>query len=644
MDREDHLKDSEQTGLSLEQILATLRRRAPWIALCFILVTGTAFSLSEVQSKRYTATAALVFNNNQLSQQAAGLQPVGVNNQQAQQNTNLKLVQLGDMAEKTALQLGHGLTKAKVNDSLKVSAQGESDIVNVSATAATPALARAITNTYSQQFVADQQNSNHQYYASALALVNKQLAALSPRQRLSAAGIALQNRAQSLGVLAELRSGNVQIAQTASLPRAPSSPKTHRNTILGAIFGLSLGLGVALLIERLDRRISEPKDLQEIYELPLLGVVPESRALSRSVREKGASNSLSAAEADAFHLIRAHMRYFNVDRQLRTVLVASAAPGDGKTTVARHLAAAAASSGSRVLLMELDLRRPTIARQLALRATPGISDVLIGAAEVETALQSVDVSHLFPNRLSGRALHVLVAGAVLPPNPGAMIESRAMEAVLERVKSAYDLVVIDTPPLTAVSDALPLLCKVDGVIIVGWVGRNRRDVAQRLHETLTTAGAPLLGVIANGFKPGRLDGYGYGYGYKPDKRASADDLAYTVPPRDPFCSDSPFSWADESPAEEAVAFGDAEDAGGLWSHGLDVTRDDRGPAQSTGERIDLSHRPTSSNGASASEGSTDKSATANGDSRKRSAESKRAASPKRTGSSKGGRSPSKTKS
>src|SRR5437588_1172656 len=198
MDREDHLKDSEQTGLSIEQILGILRRHGRWIALSFVLVTAAAFVFSAGKAKRYTATAALVFNNNQLGQQAAGLQPVSVNNQQAQQNTNVKLVLLGDMSEKTAAQLGRPLTVDAVRRSLGVSAQGESNIVDVSATAGSPKLAAAIANTYTSQFVAEQQNSNHEYYASALALVNKQLAVLSPRQRLSAAGIALQNRAQSL--------------------------------------------------------------------------------------------------------------------------------------------------------------------------------------------------------------------------------------------------------------------------------------------------------------------------------------------------------------------------------------------------------------------------------------------------------------
>jgi Mrp family chromosome partitioning ATPase len=120
-------------------------------------------------------------------------------------------------------------------------------------------------------------------------------------------------------------------------------------------------------------------------------------------------------------------------------------------------------------------------------------------------------------RSDGHSFDVLVAGVTPPPNPGELIESKAMESLLAQAKAMYDLVVIDTPPLTAVSDAFPLLKKVDGVVIVGRVGRNRRDVAERLHETLTGAGAPLLGVIANGFKSARRGGYGYGYDYAPAK-------------------------------------------------------------------------------------------------------------------------------
>jgi capsular exopolysaccharide synthesis family protein len=506
-------RDAKPGDLSTRQIVGAVRRRALWIVLCLVLASAASYATSKHETRKYTATTSLVFSNNQQAQQVAGLPVASSNSQLAQQNTNLKLVQLGDMAVKTAKALGLGLTGDAVNRALSVTAQGESNIVNVSATATSPILAAEIANTYAEVFVKEQQTNNHAYYASALRLVNRQLAALSAKERAGTAGLALQNRAQSLGVLAELRNGNVQVAQAAAVPSSPSSPKVTRNAVLGGVLGLLLGLGVAFLLERFDRRIREPKDLESIYGLPLLGVVPESASLSGSSRgRKGdAARPLPSGEAEAFHLIRAHLRYFNVDRDLHTLLVASAAPGDGKTTIARHLAAAAAGMGARVLLLEADLRRPTLAHQLDIRSGPGLADVLIEAASLSEATQSVG-AHA-PARSAGRTLDVLTAGAALPPNPGELIESHAMQSLLQRTRSTYDLVVIDTPPLTAVSDAFPLLGKVDGVVIVGRVGRNRRDVAERLHETLTGAGAPLLGVIANGFRSGRTGPYGYTYDY-----------------------------------------------------------------------------------------------------------------------------------
>src|SRR2546430_2952997 len=192
--------DTEHTNQSLEYLLSTVRRRAGWVALCTVLVAGAAFGFSKPQAKKYTATAVLVFESNQRGQQIAGLSGASSSeSQQAQTSTNLRLLQLGDVAAKTARALrplGYRLTPGEVSAALSVGAQGESNLVNLSATATSPVLTEKIANTYAKLFVAEQQSRNRAYYAAALKLVKKKLAALSARDRASAVGLELQSRAQ----------------------------------------------------------------------------------------------------------------------------------------------------------------------------------------------------------------------------------------------------------------------------------------------------------------------------------------------------------------------------------------------------------------------------------------------------------------
>jgi capsular exopolysaccharide synthesis family protein len=511
--------DSERAGMSFEQIMRIWRKRAPWILVCLVVFAGAAYGYSKHKTKKYTATAALSFNNSQLSEQIAGISSLSsATSLLGQQNTYLESVKVGDMAAKTAILLGHGLTEEVVSASLTIKGEGESNIVEVAATSTSPALAAAIANTYTRQFVKEQQSANRQFFRSALALVNKQLRGLPPAQRFGTDGLDLQDRAHTLGLLAELGYNNAQVVQEAAIPSSQSSPKVSKDTILGAILGLLLGLGIALLLERFDRRIGGAEELESIYGLPLLGVVPKSTALLES--------ALPPTEAEAFSMIRAHLRFFNVDREVRMVVIASPAPGDGKTTIARHLAEAAARLGSRVLLLEADLRQPTLALHLDTTSGPGLADVLIDVATIGEATQSVDVQAAYGEGTARHTLDVLTAGAVLPPNPGELLASRAMDAVLEQTRATYDLVVIDTPPLTAVSDAFPLLTKVDGVVIVGRVGYSRRDVAERLQHVLAGSGAPLLGVIANGSKSGLPSPY-------PGRGESSPAIRTELPPATP---------------------------------------------------------------------------------------------------------------
>jgi capsular exopolysaccharide synthesis family protein len=395
-----------------------------------------------------------------------------------------------------------------------VSPQGESNIVNISAMATSPKLAASIANTYADQFVRDQARASRRYFGSALTLVRKEYAALPRQQRTGPEGLALTGRAQSLQILSQLQAGNVQIAQAATSPSAPSSPKVARNTALGAVLGLLLGIGLAFLFERLDRRIKEPEDLERIFGLPLLGMIPDSPAYPRHVAAEsgGGLVPLPPGELEVFRMLRARLRYFNVDRDVRTVLVTSAASGDGKTTVVQNLAEAAASMGSHVLIIESDLRRPNLAERFALLRAPGLAEVLISAVGIENAVQSPSVAPASNGAPARSPVSVLTAGAP-PPNPAELIESRAMGHVLEWAAANYDLVLLDTPPLSVVPDAIPLLRRSDGVLIVSRLRKNTRDGAARMREELTSLGAPLLGVVANGFKARHTPSYSYDYYY-----------------------------------------------------------------------------------------------------------------------------------
>lgn len=509
-------------NLTLPRLIAIVRRRAPIPILCVVVAVGVALGYSLSAQKQYTATASLVFNTSPLSDQIAGLQPNFNSNPVSVQDTNLKLVSLGDMARKTAAKVGHGLSARSVYDSMSFSPNGDTTVVDVASTLPSPVLAAKVANTYSRIFVAEQENGDHRYYQSALSTVERQLSRLSPRQKRGPQGLALQNRAQSLSTLAQIRTGTVSLAQGAPIPTAPSSPVTKRNVIAAGILGLLLGIALALLAERLDRNIREPSELEGTYHLPLLGAIPLNSNLRRN-RQNSRPHQPTGPVAEAFQFIRARLRYFNVDRDVHTVAVVSSQPGDGKTTVAHWLANAAAMLGSRVLLIEADLRRPTMADEMGLQAGPGLADMLIGARSFDEVTQSVPLATGDGGR-DERTLDVITAGG-LPPNPAEMLESRAMGEVLQRARATYDFVVIDTPPLGAVSDALPLVRAVDGVVIVAQMGATRRDAAERLRQTLGSVDAPLLGVVANRVKA-RDSGYGYEYTYSsklvtPDGRPTA---------------------------------------------------------------------------------------------------------------------------
>jgi capsular exopolysaccharide synthesis family protein len=309
------------------------------------------------------------------------------------------------------------------------------------------------------------------------------------------------------------------------------------------VLGLLLGGVLALLLGRFDRRVRNAGELGEAFGLPVLGNVPESRALAAFVGDKGNNSPpepLPFVETELFRMLGTRLRYFNSGSAFRSVVVTSALPREGKTTVAANLAMTEAGAGSSVLLVEADLRKPVLAVAEDLHRVPGLAEVLTGQSALARSLQRVaGHSH---GQDPTRHLDVIVAGAT-PSNPVELIQSQDMATLLEEVSAAYDLVVVDAPPPTVLADAIPLIKLADGVLVVAQLREITRDDVARLREQLGSLDAHVLGVVANRTPKDREHGYGdYYRSDRPRRRLWSGPIAS---PR------SPGSFRSQEPLQRA---------------------------------------------------------------------------------------------
>ena len=470
---------------AFERGMTIARRNWVLLLICFITVPAVALAYSLLQTPQYTASASLLFGSTSLDQRLQSSSNTEESDPIRAAATNLQLVSLRRISVLTAEALdAPSLTPDGVSEKVAVNPEGESDLVSVEATDESPEFAAELANTFARQYIAFRRNSDRAKVTRAQDLIDSQLAALSPEERTSEVGDRLEEKKRQLEVVGALQTGNAELVQPAVAPDSPSSPQTQRNVALGILLGLFLGIGLALLREQLDRRVRDIEDVEDVFRMPVLGTIPQSRIIPKL--GPGLELAPTGMEGEAFRMLRANLRYFNVDREINTILITSAAPQDGKTTVSVNIALADARAGERVLLVEADLRRPTVAQKLGVVAQDnGLSLVLAGARKPEEAIERV------------HDVDVLPAGP-LPPNPAELIESKRMQDLLSWAEREYDRVVIDTPPAAVVADALSLFGQVGGVVIVTRLQQSPRDAAEHLRDQLTNTGAPVLGVVVNG--------------------------------------------------------------------------------------------------------------------------------------------------
>lgn len=305
----------------------------------------------------------------------------------------------------------------------------------------------------------------------------------------------------------------VVVEQYAATPSSPVTPKTTRNVALGLAVGVLLGIALAVLRDRLDNTIKDRNAVEDLAGTGVVGVIPLEKA--RQEEPAIVFAEANSGDAEAYREMRTNLQFLEVDNPPRAIVVTSSLPSEGKTTTAVNLALVLAEAGHSVVLVEADLRRPRVTKYLGSLGDAGLSNVLAHTAALEDVLQ--------PTRFDG--MWVLAAGG-LPPNPSELLGSAHAREVIEDLRSRFDYVIIDAPPLLPVTDAAILTNIADGALLIARYGKTTREQFARAVGNLRSVNAPVLGtILAMTPTKGRGTAYEYRYYYSSDKDGAAPAAA-----------------------------------------------------------------------------------------------------------------------
>ena len=312
---------------------------------------------------------------------------------------------------------------------------------------------------------------------------------------------------QLVQVLENQNVGNSRVISEALVPELPVSPKIPLNLALGGFLGVLLGAGTALLLESMNQSLKNIEEANRLLGFPLLGTIPQHGEKNPKNRQEGRQelpllDDPYSPVSTSFEMLQTNLGFTVSDKKLRVILVTSATPGEGKSFVAANLALAGAYVGKRVLLVDADMRRPRQHRVWEIHNLLGLSNILAGQTQLKNAVQ--EVSPL---------VKMLPAGKI-PPNPVTLLDSQCMADLVEEASKDYDFVIIDTPPLTAVTDPLIVGKYVDGLLLVVRPGKVEYSAVNAAKSLLTQAKLPILGMVVNGIvKESGYGGYYYSSGY-----------------------------------------------------------------------------------------------------------------------------------
>ena len=511
--------------MDLRRQLIILRAWLWLLVASVLLAASSAFLVSGAMPKIYEAENTLIVGQSLTASNPNSDQLLAA---QRLSQTYATVATTRPLAQRVIVRLGLQMTADQLLSEVRASAPSNSAMINLTVSDTDPGKAAEIANAFADELIAaspaiqgqqaDLQKAVQANVDSTQADITQtqsqidQLSATTFRtaaqdqelQTLEARLVSLRaTYAALLPNLAANSSNLLTVVEPAVAPAAPSSPRTLLNIVLAAILGLLAAVGIAFLVEYLDDSLTSSEDVQEVTGLPTLGVVPVMKGDPKRSEIYRLETLLSPRSpvAETYRALRTNIEFASVDAPLRTLLVTSALPQEGKTTTAGNLAIVFAQGGSRVLLLDADLRKPGVHSLFALPNQYGLTTLLRDeAATVTEVAGETELANL-----------KVVTSGPLPPNPAELLGSKRWLAILERLKAEADLVIIDSPPLQAVTDAALLAAVVDGTILVIHARRTRRGAVRQAREALARSGGNILGVTMNRLKKREYDQNYYSY-------------------------------------------------------------------------------------------------------------------------------------
>lgn len=514
----------------LSHYLEVIRERKLLIAACVIAATAVAAIYVALAPRTWKAESRLLVSPVSGAANFVGLGLITTSsNPGGDISTAASLVGTPEVGALVVSRIGHTTVDRVLKEASAVPV-AQSNVVAITANASNPARAQAIANAFAQATVQNRTEALHHQLDAIIPTLRAQVQSLPPAQRTGQGSLG-----ERLATLETLRAGpdpTIAVSSLAQRPTAPSWPRTRLSILAGILIGLVVGVGAAFALEGLDPRVRREETLRRIFRLPVLARIPRERhrsshglpirpsdlspAANESYRMLRVALDARAGAADSWSKLPTGLQRNRESEQRmavgetraripRSIMITGSTSSEGKSTVALNLATVLASAGRKVMLVEADIHRPSLAGALGVRPRGGLAGVLMGKLQLEDALIRIDGSH--------GNLSVLLVDELALQLPDGLLGGA--DELIERAKAIAEYVIFDAPPATEVSDALPLSKHVDDVLIVARLGHTRADRLVNLGEALMRQSVRPAGLVVVGDELGHGGGYYSSYVQSP---------------------------------------------------------------------------------------------------------------------------------